>query len=753
MIRHHTFWTLIALAAYTQLSTNDVQSKRGMTVEDVLSIENLGDIALSPDGQWAALVIQRSKLNAGFHCRTRLGGDDRADIWLVSTATGARERMTDGTRDGSGYWAPSWSADGERLAMLSSQGGDNAHLFVWSRGSRVLERVANEGIHIGATVAVGDAKGYGYMWIDKTTVLAVVVPSDFQPFDFGGDHETQTVAPREWKKMELGREPSVSVLTSGEGAESKTTVARVVTIDVAKCQTTHEADVAVAMLSAPQVSYSPDGRHIAVFETAPCSSPAEGKQMTFAERGKTRVGIVKIGSDPSDVKWVEAIENPSLDTVFWSPDGSSLAALAPKPAAALTLGANRISLAVIEGELWQLDDRRPLRNLTSAFEPKIRALSTRQGVHGSDVLEVIVTAGEVLKTTYYRVAFDILNDKSPVEITEVKRPSESATVEAHWPQQHTVVFKATEDHGVFAWATNLSTGRTTRLAAINEHLADVAPAKKMLIEYRGVDGDILKGVVLLPFNYEEGQRYPVLTWVYAGTVFGDIGKQTLLTSKFSDNSLNMLPLLAHGYVVLLPSMPLAAEGKPSDPMIDLPKGVIAAVDRLIDLGIADPERLAVGGHSYGGYSTYCIVTQTNRFKAAISAAGVSNLVSAFGTFDARFRYDDRANEGVSQMRWAEGGQGRMGTPPYEDIWRYVRNSPVNYVDRVQTPLLIIQGDIDFVPISQGEEFFSGLHRQGKKARFLRYWGEGHSVESPANIRNMWQEIFSWLDSHLAPAKK
>jgi dipeptidyl aminopeptidase/acylaminoacyl peptidase len=184
-------------------------------------------------------------------------------------------------------------------------------------------------------------------------------------------------------------------------------------------------------------------------------------------------------------------------------------------------------------------------------------------------------------------------------------------------------------------------------------------------------------------------------------------------------------------------------------MIDLPKGVLAALDKLIELGIADPDRLAVGGHSYGGYSAFSMVAYTTRFKAAIAAAGPSDLASIFGTLDARFRYGDTANEGRSEMRWVEGGKAAWAARSTRTL-RYLRNSPVFFADRVQTPLLIIQGDIDFVPVTQGEEFFTSLWRQGKPARFLRYWGEGHSIESPPNVRHMWQEIFDWLDSHLAP---
>ena len=90
----------------------------------------------------------------------------------------------------------------------------------------------------------------------------------------------------------------------------------------------------------------------------------------------------------------------------------------------------------------------------------------------------------------------------------------------------------------------------------------------------------------------------------------------------------------------------------------------------------------------------------------------------------------------------------MGVPPWKDPDRYIRNSPLTYASKVTTPLLIVQGDMDYVPIQQGEEFFSALYRQNKPASFVRYWGEGHILESPANITDLWTRLFAWLARYL-----
>ena len=135
-------------------------------------------------------------------------------------------------------------------------------------------------------------------------------------------------------------------------------------------------------------------------------------------------------------------------------------------------------------------------------------------------------------------------------------------------------------------------------------------------------------------------------------------------------------------------------------------------------------------NSYGGYGVYGLVTQTNRFDAAVALAGSCDLISLYGSLDAWYRYDDSPHERLFQATLLETGQGRMGSPPWKDAGRYLLNSPIFFVDRVQTPLLIIHGDMDYIPIQQGEEFFLSLYRQGKRVAFVRYWGGGARAGEP-----------------------
>jgi dipeptidyl aminopeptidase/acylaminoacyl peptidase len=325
------------------------------------------------------------------------------------------------------------------------------------------------------------------------------------------------------------------------------------------------------------------------------------------------------------------------------------------------------------------------------------------------------------------------------------RPDPVARLEVATQRQ--VVWSATTRTGTFVWSSSAEgTREPVPLLALNEFLAGFAEGAKRLIAYRALSGDSLRGYVILPVNYQPGRRYPLVAWVYAGAMVRD----TMSTMSRINNPfvLNLQLFAARGYAVLVPSQPIGPEGVAGNPLDEMPNGIIPAIDRVIELGIADSSRLAIAGQSYGGYTTMGMITQTTRFKAAVSLAGLSDLISSYGAFDIRRRYFPDAADYLLGTSFSETGQLRMGAPVWQDPSRYVRNSPLFRVTSIETPLLLVQGDQDYVSMAQGEAMFTALHRLGKPVRFVRYWGEGHVLNSPANIRHMWSEIFAWLEAHL-----
>jgi dipeptidyl aminopeptidase/acylaminoacyl peptidase len=188
-----------------------------------------------------------------------------------------------------------------------------------------------------------------------------------------------------------------------------------------------------------------------------------------------------------------------------------------------------------------------------------------------------------------------------------------------------------------------------------------------------------------------------------------------------------------------------------EPAAGLADQVLAAVDAAIKVAPVDPQRLAIWGHSFGGYSALVVATQTDRFKSVIDADGPSDFISDYSTFIPASRSAPEVGTSTSfTMGWSETGQGSFGVTPAQDIERYARNSPVFHADRITAPVLMIHGDLDFVPLAQSEEMFAALYRQRKDAVLVTLWGEAHEEVSPANIRRVYDWILWWLDRTVGP---
>ena len=803
---------LLLLATIALIAPVPVQAQqRPLTPDDLFRIEEIGDIAISPDGRSVAYVHRRpiaghKEFQQGF-----LAGNDRADIWLADVAGGAPRNLTNGIADGSGYWSPVWSPDGSRLAMLSTKGG-HVRLWVWNKADGTLSAWSPRSIQtVGAPP---------FAWIDNQRLAAILLAEGENPQQMTVERRAATVAMREWPKTWAGTETTASVIDSGVPAtlDKRPQMQLAILTGTGAPQVVGSAYSVRDLRIGPANSYIAALSQVAMLQPDPRRLLQHGASNRFASEDRYELIVadpsgkpaprpeLRVHVVPSSLQWsadggslafvgaaadddgftlyraersgaVRAVPLRDLDprTVIWTARGDLLlladrktteggreqvrpdwwlivgsdsprnltSSLKSAPADLLPEQGRGTLVGVADGDLWRIDPSAgSATNLTGGFEPKIASIvwpsATVPRHAGFDRVVVGVQRESLLDLHLVRLASG--------EATPFERPSANATLAAYRPDSEVAVFTANEPNGTFLTVAPKATAART-LVKTNEFLSGIGEGQLKQIDYRSTDGQDLKAWVLYPPGYKQGTRYPVVTWVYAGSVTRET--PSLLTRLNISHPLSLQLLAARGYVVLLPSMPLAPEREASDPYMELPKGVLPALDKLVDLGVADPARLAVMGQSYGGYSTYGLITQTNRFKAAISLAGLNDLVSLYGIFDMRSRYEPYPHERLFSQSIAESGQIRMGNPPWKDAGRYLRNSPLFYVDRVQTPLLIIQGDMDYVALQQGEQFFTALYRQGKRARFARYWGEGHVFSSPANIRDMWKQIYAWLDEFLA----
>jgi len=182
---------------------------------------------------------------------------------------------------------------------------------------------------------------------------------------------------------------------------------------------------------------------------------------------------------------------------------------------------------------------------------------------------------------------------------------------------------------------------------------------------------------------------------------------------------------------------------------EVTNGVLPAIDELVEQGIADPACLGVFGESYGGYVVNALISQTDRFKAAVSLSGISDLISFYGSlrtdakYGASYYHEPLAGTNLESAH-------RLDGPPWKEFANYWTQSPIAYADRINTPLMLIHGDMDPLPIGQAEELFVAMKRQNKRAEFVRYWGDRHCIASPANVLDMYTRIYAWFDEFLRP---
>jgi dipeptidyl aminopeptidase/acylaminoacyl peptidase len=198
---------------------------------------------------------------------------------------------------------------------------------------------------------------------------------------------------------------------------------------------------------------------------------------------------------------------------------------------------------------------------------------------------------------------------------------------------------------------------------------------------------------------------------------------------------NMQVFATRGFVVLAPDAPYR---QGATLMRDLASSIVPGVTKAIELGLADPHRIGVMGHSFGGYTTLALLVQTQLFRAAAASAATGDLIATFGSL----------HSGSTQ--WVETGQLGMNGTPWTVRERYLENSPLYYLDRVHTPLLLLHGKQDLLRSELAEEVFVGLHRLGREVMYVRYEGEDHypGEWSYLNQVDYLDRVIRWFQEHL-----
>lgn len=257
------------------------------------------------------------------------------------------------------------------------------------------------------------------------------------------------------------------------------------------------------------------------------------------------------------------------------------------------------------------------------------------------------------------------------------------------------------------------------------------------VQWTSLSGEKLNGLLVKPEDFDPDKQYPMIVNFYEKQ---SDGLHVHRSPDFHRSTINYTIYASRGYLVFSPDITYRT-GYPGASAYD---DIVSGVNALIERGIVDPKRIALQGHSWGGYQAAYLVTRTNLFACAEAGAPVANMTSAYGGI--------RWESGLSRAFQYEHQQSRIGGNLWEYPMRYLENSPLFALDKVQTPLLILHNDKDgAVPWYQGIELFSGLRRLGKPCWLLNYNDEPHWPVKLQNRMDFQRRMQQFFDHYLMGA--
>ena len=741
--------------AVAPLEIEDAVIARSFQVQGVMA-------TFSPDGAWVASTIcdaarvtvdkdadpleQDSALNKG------------CDVWLYS-ADGKTQRNLTGAQQGN--WAPAWSPDGQRLAFISTRDG-KPRLWEWDRARDALRRVSEAPLETALGIEAP-------LWTQGHGLLVKLALEKATGAAQGGQARATADA-----GQAQAPGSTVVVYQSPKKASQEVAFPRPPTdLALVDPDTGTVRRLAAARTFGTQW-LSPDGQRLAYLDIGQLA--AAGSTAGFSYDLK----VLELG-DGQVRKLVEGIEQSFAGPVSWSPDSRWLAYVARDPsvaraAGAITVGKSqggdlwRISAGggapqrfagarsnafnsdflppvwddtgrhlylVGDNQVWQADvaaaqvrqltsDRREMRTILA--RERGRLWSTDEGRS----FWVAVRDPDTLRSGFCRVQIGAGAVSCPLEEARTQGGVFSAPVISPDGRQVLYLAEGAQDSPDL-WVADAAFRSSRRFTTLNPQLTRYRFGTSRLLEFQSHDGRKLKASLLLPADYKPGKRYPTVVWVYASGLgapnvnrFGLVGYPAY----------NMQMLSTRGYAVLWPDIPVNT----GTPMQDLMKTVMPAIDQAVADGIVDPDRLAVMGQSNGGYSTLSLVVQSDRFKAAVMNAGFGDLTGFYGAMVGGM---------PAWIPWLEANGGAMGVPPWEAPQRYVDNSPIYQLHRLNTPLIVQAGSADPAIVPFSDQVWVGLQRLGKQATYLRYGGEGHVLAAAANLRDYWTRVLAFFGEHLA----
>lgn len=652
-------------------------AERPLRLDDLFALKDVADPRLSPDGRFVAYTLTTLDQQQD---------SSDSDLYLAGIEGGEPLRLTASPRQAESR--PRFSPDGEWIAFLRGDDAERSQVFLISRrGGEAVQLTEFK-------AAVSDLA-----WSPDSTRLALVVADadpDAEPEADGAEGAKKQSATKKTARPIVVRRLQFKRDEQGYLSERR---AHVHVFDVAK-------KTSFQLSSGPfddaEPAWSPDGERIAF---------VSNRTLPDADRSEnTDVFVVaaREGEIPRAV-----VSRPGIDSSpAWSPDGRWIAFVAGCDPKDMWYGASHLALApAAGGEPMPLTAALDRNVLQPRFTPDGRALYflledggnqhlARVAVEGGAIERVVAGEREVQ-------AFDVAKGGALVVLeSSPQQPSEISAVKG---------------------------GGLVRLTRVNdEHLKGIRLATVERFQAKSRDGTPVDGFLTLPPGYAKGAKLPAILRIHGGPA-----------SQYSTAfEIQWQMLAAHGYAVIAAN-PRGSTGYGTafSRAIFADWGnkdfedVMAAVDHVVASGVADPDRLGVGGWSYGGILTDYVITKTNRFKAAVSGSGIANYLAGYGTDHYQYEYELE-----------------LGLPwKTRELWLSL-SSPFFEVEKVETPTLFLCGALDMnVPLLHSEQHYQALRRVGKVAtELVIYPDQWHSIVTPSYQKDRLARYLAWYDRFLRP---
>ena len=670
---------LLILALANSLAAQT--ARRPLKLDDMTRFRNVSDPQISPDGQWVAYTV--STVNTK---------DDKSNthIWMVNI-DGSNDRQITFSNESEN--APRWSPDGKYLSFTSSRPGKARGNQVW-----LLDRNGGEAMQL------TELKGrlQGHEWSPDSKRLALLIADPDPDADPGPSPPPgATATPRVPKPIVIDR---YRYKQDGQGYLLKGRHTYIYLFDIV---TKKLERLTKSTWDESSPAWSPDGTRIAFMSNHsedPDRDPAAQLYVVEAKSGSTEKQLTPSGT------------RAGRSRPEWSPDSKWIAYLEGEEAKYGAYSMDHLALVPADGS------SAPTR--VKAAEDLDRGVSSPRFAPDGKSIRFLVTDDR----SVYPVRVNLSGGAAERLLTP---PLVISSWNFNGGKSVAISGGDTKASEIYVWEGKSLRQLTHQNDAV---LAEVELGATERVDFKSKDGTPVNGLLTYPVGYVKGTKVPLLLRIHGGPNAQDQHSFSLERHMFAANGYAVLAVNYRGS---------SGRGQKFSRSIFADWGnyevqdLLAGVDHVVNMGVADPDRLGVGGWSYGGILTDYLIATDNRFKAATSGAGTAFTVAFYGTDQYIIQYDHEIGPPWNPKSWET----------YQKI-----SYPFLHADRIKTPTLFLGGERDFnVPIEGSQQMYQALRSLGIDTQLIIYPNENHGIQRPSYQRDRMERYLAWYDKYIKKA--